>query len=242
MSEELYGDGFTSIVNIDFAPNVIEHMTQRAKQNGILHPPQQPQQDDLFYYLTMDCTDMSAFADQSFDGILDKGTVDSIMCSLDGDEMIDRMYSEISRLLNKVNIKAIIAYLRPFLVLIQDFKDAGVFTEMSFRGPHARRRALERPKHGWALTSIYEIQKGEAKARDILNEKERREEGDDFEERGSGGPPVIEKQGMCYIYILKMKKEAEREEKEEKEKEKERREPQKKKESKQDKTPASFTM
>ena len=109
---------------------------------------------------------------------------------------------------------------------------------MSFRGPHARRRALERPKYGWTLTSIYEIQKGDAKVRDILNEKERRQEGDDLE----GGPPVMEKQGMCYIYILKMKKEAEREEKEEKEKEKERREPQKKKESKQDKTPASFTM
>ena len=118
MSEEMFEDGFTSIVNVDFAPNVIDQMAERAKQKGILHPPQpqqtqqpqqpqQPQQgreeEKLFYYRTMDVTDMSTFQDDSFDGILDKGTVDSIMCALDGDQMVDRMYSEISRLLNKVN-------------------------------------------------------------------------------------------------------------------------------------------
>jgi ubiquinone/menaquinone biosynthesis C-methylase UbiE len=64
----MYDCGYTHIVNIDISGEVIEQMKQRN-----IHRPQMS-------YLQMDAQKMD-FPDCSFDVVLDKCTVDGIMCS-----------------------------------------------------------------------------------------------------------------------------------------------------------------
>ncbi|RYR22213.1 hypothetical protein Ahy_B03g067489 isoform A [Arachis hypogaea] len=67
MSEDMVKDGYESITNIDISSVAIHMM--RTKYD---HIPQ-------LKYLQMDVRDMSFFLDESFDGVIDKGTLDSLM-------------------------------------------------------------------------------------------------------------------------------------------------------------------
>jgi ubiquinone/menaquinone biosynthesis C-methylase UbiE len=64
----MYDCGYRNIVNIDISGEVIEQMKQRN-----INRPQMS-------YLKMDAERLD-FTDCSFDVVLDKGTVDGIMCS-----------------------------------------------------------------------------------------------------------------------------------------------------------------
>ncbi|XP_022632774.1 endothelin-converting enzyme 2 isoform X2 [Vigna radiata var. radiata] len=67
MSEDMVKDGYEHITNIDISSVAIEMMRRKYE-----YIPQ-------LKYLQMDVRDMSLFPDESFDGVIDKGTLDSLM-------------------------------------------------------------------------------------------------------------------------------------------------------------------
>ncbi|XXG42099.1 hypothetical protein AAC387_Pa01g2444 [Persea americana] len=67
MSEDMVKDGYEDIMNIDISPVAIDMM--RKKYENIPH----------LKYMQMDVRDMSFFPDESFDSVIDKGTLDSLM-------------------------------------------------------------------------------------------------------------------------------------------------------------------
>ena len=70
-SAELYDAGFHNITNIDFAASVIARMT-------VEHAERRP----LMRWLEMDMLDMSAFPDESFDIVIDKGSLDALQAAI----------------------------------------------------------------------------------------------------------------------------------------------------------------
>eukprot|EP00744_Colponema_vietnamica_P023463 GILI01033952.1.p1 GENE.GILI01033952.1~~GILI01033952.1.p1 ORF type:complete len:254 (-),score=63.02 GILI01033952.1:57-818(-) len=132
-SASIYEDGFRNIVNIDFSQVVIEKMRQKHADK--------PE-------MTWECMDMLelSFADQSFDVVIDKATMDVLMCDIgdvwDPREEVwrdtHRMCAGISRVL----------------------KSEGKFIGISFDQPHFRKRFLlgrevgpsDPSPFGWTLT------------------------------------------------------------------------------------------
>lgn len=117
LSKEMYDDGYQQIVNVDYSQVLIDHMRQR-------HPEMQ--------WLQMDVRQMDAFPSQSFDVLLDKGTMDALLCERHADpwapspevrESVQREMDEAQRLL------------RP---------NGGRFIYITFGQPHFRRPLLER--------------------------------------------------------------------------------------------------
>ncbi|KAH1219746.1 EEF1A lysine methyltransferase 4 [Glycine max] len=84
MSEDMVKDGYEDIVNIDISSVAIDMM--RTKYEYI------PQ----LKYMQMDVRDMSLFPDESFDGVIDKGTLDSLMCGTDAPISAAQMLAEIT--------------------------------------------------------------------------------------------------------------------------------------------------
>lgn len=63
----LYG-GYSHVVNVDYSKTVIAHMQKvHAGVKGLT-------------YAVADCRDMPQYADNSFGGVLDKGTIDAVLC------------------------------------------------------------------------------------------------------------------------------------------------------------------
>ena len=69
LSESLYDVGYKDITNIDFSPICIEQMQNKYKAT---YPE--------MHFLEMDACDMT-FENSYFDFIIDKGLIDSILCS-----------------------------------------------------------------------------------------------------------------------------------------------------------------
>ncbi|XP_048426251.1 eEF1A lysine and N-terminal methyltransferase homolog isoform X2 [Pyrus x bretschneideri] len=70
MSEDMVKDGYEDIMNIDVSSVAINMMISKYE-----HIPQ-------LKYMQMDVRDMSFFPDDSFDGVIDKGTLDSLIFSI----------------------------------------------------------------------------------------------------------------------------------------------------------------
>ncbi|XP_042463174.1 EEF1A lysine methyltransferase 4-like isoform X1 [Zingiber officinale] len=98
MSEDMVMDGYVSISNIDISSVVIEMMIKKYE-----HIPQ-------LEYMLMDARDMTFFNDESFDCVMDKGTLDSLMCGVDAPLSASRMLEEINRLLRLGGIYMLITY------------------------------------------------------------------------------------------------------------------------------------
>ncbi|KAG4135128.1 hypothetical protein ERO13_D08G197540v2 [Gossypium hirsutum] len=94
MSEDMAKDGYEDIMNIDISSVAIDMM--RRKYEFV------PQ----LKYMQMDVRDMSFFPDESFDSVMDKGTLDSLMCGTDAPISASRMLGEVSRLLNPEDLYA----------------------------------------------------------------------------------------------------------------------------------------
>ncbi|XP_054792894.1 uncharacterized protein LOC129316248 isoform X2 [Prosopis cineraria] len=75
MSEDMVQDGYEDIMNIDISAVAIDMMRRKYE-----YIPQ-------LKYMHMDVRDMSFFPDDSFDGIIDKGTLDSLMTSKTGRDL-----------------------------------------------------------------------------------------------------------------------------------------------------------
>jgi ubiquinone/menaquinone biosynthesis C-methylase UbiE len=119
MPMQLYEDGFHHVTAIDFAPNVIELMRdQAAGMEGL-------------QYLTMDVSRLD-FESETFDVIIDKGTLDSVLCAVDGFGAGSRMNKELCRVL----------------------KPGGVCFYVSYAPPRDRSTFLTHPSLAWSVEHI----------------------------------------------------------------------------------------
>jgi ubiquinone/menaquinone biosynthesis C-methylase UbiE len=84
LSEQMYDAGYKHIVNIDFSKTVIDYMKKLPSKPGL-------------EYMHMDACDMSQFEANSFDAIVDKGTIDSILSSPTSTSSLMKMFAEIKR-------------------------------------------------------------------------------------------------------------------------------------------------
>ncbi|XP_078170715.1 uncharacterized protein LOC144564984 [Carex rostrata] len=98
MSEDMIKDGYAEIMNIDISAIVIEMMKRKYAVVRQLK------------YMQMDVRDMSFFSDESFDCVIDKGTLDSLMCGPDAPLSAAQMIQEVNRLLKPGGIFILITY------------------------------------------------------------------------------------------------------------------------------------
>ncbi|KAI3707614.1 hypothetical protein L6452_26240 [Arctium lappa] len=115
-SEGMSKDGYTDIVNIDVSSVVIESM--QKKYSGSPH----------LKYIEMDVRDMKAFESGSFDAVIDKGTLDSLLCGHNSKTNAAKMLEEVERVLKKEGVYILITY-----------------------GIPAYRLRLLRESHSWAI-------------------------------------------------------------------------------------------
>ena len=99
-SEKMYDEGYTHNYNIDICQNVIEFMKTRNKDRKGLH------------FDVMDASDM-AYKDETFDLVIDKSTIDAILCGDHGFMLVAKMLKEISRVLKTGGYYIIISYGNP---------------------------------------------------------------------------------------------------------------------------------
>ncbi|GAM21347.1 hypothetical protein SAMD00019534_045220, partial [Acytostelium subglobosum LB1] len=116
LGEDLNDNHYTNIVNIDFSEVLIEDMKQRTQGRTGLE------------YITMDGRHMT-FANESFDSVFDKGTIDAVMCSDDDNSNARMMIAEVARVL------------RP----------GGFFIVMTYGSPESRLPILDVPSLGWTV-------------------------------------------------------------------------------------------
>ncbi|XP_057456931.1 uncharacterized protein LOC130747890 isoform X5 [Lotus japonicus] len=115
MSEDMVRDGYEDIVNIDISSVAIDMMRRKYE-----YIPQ-------LKYMQMDVRDMSYFPDESFDGVIDKGTLDSLMCGTDAPISASQMLAEVCRLLKPGG---------SYMLQDQDFKSL--------------KQVLQRENHTWS--------------------------------------------------------------------------------------------
>ncbi|XP_026457233.1 EEF1A lysine methyltransferase 4-like [Papaver somniferum] len=101
ISEDMANDGFEDIVNIDISSVVIEAMQTKYQDIPALK------------YIQMDVRDMSGFESGSFDAVLDKGTLDSIMCGHNSQDNASKMLEEVGRVLKDNGVYILITYGAP---------------------------------------------------------------------------------------------------------------------------------
>ncbi|KAG0501150.1 hypothetical protein HPP92_001222 [Vanilla planifolia] len=98
MSEDMARDGYVDIMNIDISFTVIETMRKKC-----MHIPQ-------LKYMHMDVRDMSFFKDDMFDSVVDKGTLDSLMCGTNAPLSASQMIKEVHRVLKPGGVYMLITY------------------------------------------------------------------------------------------------------------------------------------
>eukprot|EP01087_Luapelamoeba_hula_P010959 TRINITY_DN2931_c0_g1_i2.p1 TRINITY_DN2931_c0_g1~~TRINITY_DN2931_c0_g1_i2.p1 ORF type:complete len:141 (-),score=26.85 TRINITY_DN2931_c0_g1_i2:121-543(-) len=111
----MFNDGYKAIVNCDISPVVIEHMRTL-----------QPHME----WKVLDVTNLDTVENATFDYILDKGTLDAILCGEGSFENAEKMMKEMSRIL----------------------KPGGCFMEITYGAPKYRMGYLEHDQYKWTIT------------------------------------------------------------------------------------------
>lgn len=93
----MYEDGFTTIQNIDISKVVVEQMVEKYKDKEGLK------------WTEMNVTDMQ-FSENTFDVVIDKGCMDSILCGEGSTNNVGKMCSEVSRVLKEKGIYIVVTY------------------------------------------------------------------------------------------------------------------------------------
>ncbi|KAL6646203.1 hypothetical protein ACP70R_017811 [Stipagrostis hirtigluma subsp. patula] len=111
--ENMVDDGYQDIVNIDISSVVIEQMKKKYHDKPQLK------------YMKMDVKNMSDFESGSFDAVIDKGTLDSIMCGQNSQENATQMLDEVNRILKEKGVYILITYGDPSyrLRLLKDMQN-----------------------------------------------------------------------------------------------------------------------
>ena len=88
LSEELCEDGYEDITNIDFSNKVIAIMEEKCKAKF-----------PKMAFKVMDALDMKEIQTASFNTVIDKGTLDSVLCGNNSVQNAQKMISEVFRIL-----------------------------------------------------------------------------------------------------------------------------------------------
>jgi len=102
LGADLFDVGYNKLVNIDISNKVVDQMKrQRPDMN----------------FAVQDVTDMSGFAeDQEYTVALDKGTLDAMFTGAEDASMVDKMFSEINRVLKFGGRYIVITLLQPHIL------------------------------------------------------------------------------------------------------------------------------
>ncbi|KAL3505562.1 hypothetical protein ACH5RR_030944 [Cinchona calisaya] len=100
-SEGMVNDGYSEVFNIDISSVVVEAMQKKYSSSQKLK------------YMKMDVRDMSAFEAGSFDAIVDKGTLDSMLCGHNSRENAAKMLEEVDRVLKDRGVYILVTYGAP---------------------------------------------------------------------------------------------------------------------------------
>lgn len=125
LSEEMYEEGYKSITNIDISDVVIKNMKEK-------YSTEKPEMQ----WRCMDARKMDALPGELFNVVVDKGSLDSILCGEGSTHNAQKALTEISRVLHK----------------------NGVYLCVSHGQPTYRLTYLERPEFGWKVT-VQTVQK-----------------------------------------------------------------------------------
>lgn len=112
--EDLYDDGYTEVLSVDFSPAVIDKMKRRRPE---------------MKWEVMDIKNMSTIPDNSIDVAIDKGTLDALI-SKDGNSWSPEQKTFEAA---KAEIDEVVRVLKP----------GGMMIYISFGQPHFRKRFLE---------------------------------------------------------------------------------------------------
>ncbi|CAD8114643.1 unnamed protein product [Paramecium sonneborni] len=115
LSEEMFDEGYQNITNIDISHVVTKAMQEKYKDKG-----------PNFKYLHMDARAME-FEDGSFDGAIDKGTLDAILCGESSSSNAQKVIQEVHRVLGP----------------------KGVYFAISYGLPEHRLQYFEKPEYDW---------------------------------------------------------------------------------------------
>jgi SAM-dependent methyltransferase len=116
MPRDMLDIGFPLIASIDLSPTVIAQLQETYKGESRLQ------------WFEMNCAKLG-FPDQSFDLVIDKGTIDAIMCGDDCDELVNDTMSEAFRVLT----------------------DGGHFVCITFGSPGERFPAMRAVRRKWRV-------------------------------------------------------------------------------------------
>ncbi|XP_021640249.2 uncharacterized protein LOC110635276 [Hevea brasiliensis] len=100
-SEGMVDDGYEDVVNVDISSVVIEAMKKKYSNRPQLK------------YIQMDVRDMNAFQTGSFDAVIDKGTLDSILCGNNSRQNAAKMFEEVWRVLKDKGVYILVTYGAP---------------------------------------------------------------------------------------------------------------------------------
>ena len=120
----MYDEGYKHITNNDISPICIKSMKRR---NDKVRP--------MMKWDVMDIREMS-YRDESFDLIIDKSTIDALLCGSQAHLNVALMMKECQRVL----------------------KTGGVYVAISYGGPENREHHLTRPNLGFDVR-IYKIER-----------------------------------------------------------------------------------
>ena len=119
MSEEMYDEGYINMYNNDISPVCIQNMAKRTQDR--------PQMK----WEVMDVRDMT-YQDNTFDLIIDKSTIDAILCMQDPYVSAAMVLSECQRVL----------------------RTGGVYVSISYESPINREYHFERDHLGFLLKTV----------------------------------------------------------------------------------------
>eukprot|EP00743_Colponemidia_sp_Colp-15_P010282 GILK01011307.1.p1 GENE.GILK01011307.1~~GILK01011307.1.p1 ORF type:complete len:252 (+),score=20.19 GILK01011307.1:47-757(+) len=138
-SEDMYDDGYQTILNIDISPVVIEQMKARNTKR------------DKMLWQVMDVRDLD-YPSNFFDVVIDKSTMDSILCGEMAFINVARMTKEIQRVL----------------------RIGGYYLIISYGHPENRVLHLEMPHLKWSIHQLKLEPSSELFTQDALDAEEQR--------------------------------------------------------------------
>lgn len=95
----MYEDGYENITNIDISSTVVKYMEEKIKSRC-----------PKMIYKQMDCLEMTEFKQGEYNIVMDKGTLDSVLCGDNSVPNAEKMLSEIHRVLSPNGIYICITY------------------------------------------------------------------------------------------------------------------------------------
>lgn len=99
LSEEMYEEGYQNITNIDISHTCVRYMEDKLKTKC-----------PNMTYRQMDVMNMKDIPNAEYNVVLDKGTLDSILCGDNSEENCEKMLLEINRVLKPNGIYICVSY------------------------------------------------------------------------------------------------------------------------------------